>query len=174
MRHSTLALTLSAAGLLAACGGGAQPGATSQQKAGATPGTQNRAAANRPDLGVVSSHGGQAKAPAAGSSQTSAAPEPKPVVATPELDAKVEKAEAKAKAAGASESDRKAAAAAYFERANFFFNAGNPRLYKFSLRDYRRGLRYDPNDRQARANMDELVRIYRQMGLPVPELGNEP
>ena len=170
MRHDTLALTLSAAALLAACGGG-QPGGTSQHAA-ATPGTQNRAASNRPDPGVVSSHGGQSQPPAGARPPGPAAQQPE--VATPALDAKIEKAEAKAKAAGASEADRRAAAAAYFARANFFRDAGNPRLYKFALADYRRGLRYDPTDRDARAKMDEIVSIYRSMGMAVPELGNEP
>lgn len=114
--------------------------------------------------GVASSHGA---APQTGASAT------KPPVETPELDAKIEKAEAKAKAAGASDTDKKAAAHAYFERANFFRGEGSPVLYKFALADYRRGLRYDPANEDARAKMDEIVTIYKQMGRPVPELGNE-
>jgi hypothetical protein len=96
-----------------------------------------------------------------------------PTVETPELDAKIKKAEARAKAAGAGESDKKAAAAAYFERADFFREQGDPMLYRFALRDYRIGLRYDPTAREPRAKMDEIVQIYRQMGRPVPDLGNE-
>jgi hypothetical protein len=180
MRNSILALTLSASALCVACGGGDQPAGTAQQKAGATPasGAQNQNGAGRTDIGVVSSHGGPAPSPAAtGAGPTggaAAGAAQKPAVATPELDAKIEQAEAKAKSAGASEAERKAAAAAYFERANFFYNAGNPMLYRFALADYRRGLRYDPNDGDARAKMNEIVRIYRDMGRPVPELGNEP
>ena len=98
----------------------------------------------------------------------------KPPVETPELDAKVEKAEAKAKAAGAGDADKRAAAAAYFERADFYRDQGMPALYKFALRDYRVGLRYDPSAKTAREKMDEIVQIYQSMGRPVPELGNEP
>jgi hypothetical protein len=118
------------------------------------------------NLGVTSSHGG-ASAPASSSPNT--AP-----VATPELDAKIEKAEAKAKAAGASDADKKAAATAYFERADFFRDQGDPKLYRFALRDYRIGLRYDPSAKEPRAKMDEIVQIYQSMGRPVPDLGNEP
>jgi hypothetical protein len=89
------------------------------------------------------------------------------------LDAKIEKAEAKAKAAGAGEADKKAAAAAYFERADFFRDQGNPSLYRFALRDYRIGLRYDPSASGPRRRMDEIVQIYQSMGRPVPDLGNE-
>jgi len=95
-------------------------------------------------------------------------------VDTPELDSKIEKAEAKAKAAGASEADKKAAAAAYFERADFYREQGDPKLYRYALRDYRIGLRYDPSAKEPRAKMDEIVAIYQQMGRPVPDLGNEP
>jgi hypothetical protein len=93
---------------------------------------------------------------------------------TTALDKKVEQAEAKAKGAGATGADKQAAAAAYLERGNFFYNAGNPTLYKFALRDFRRTLRYDPDNEEALAKQQELIRIYRSLNRPVPELGNEP
>ncbi len=98
----------------------------------------------------------------------------KPSLATPELDTKIEKAENKAKASSASEADKLAAAAAYVERANVYRDAGQPVLYKFALGDYRRALRYQPNNEEARAKMDEIVGIYNSMGRPVPTNGNEP
>src|SRR5215207_7168070 len=115
------------------------------------------------NLGAASSHGGGGAASGASSP-----------AAAPGLDAKIEKAEAKARAAGAGEADKKAAASAYFERADFFRDQGDPKLYRFALRDYRIGLRYDPTAREPRAKMDEIVRIYESMGRPVPDLGNEP
>jgi hypothetical protein len=66
------------------------------------------------------------------------------------------------------------AAAAYMERADIFMNAGRPMLYKFALRDYRRTLRYQPDNEQARQSVKTIVDIYTSMGRPVPELGNEP
>ena len=166
MRKSAILFALAACALSAACGA---PGPTAK-----TANTNSQASNTQTsiahgtnastDAGVASSHGGAAPS---GASAT------KPPVETPEMDAKIEKAEAKAKAAGASDADKKAAARAYFERANFFRDNGKPELYKFALADYRRGLRYDPTDASARAKMDEIIFIYKGMGRPVPELGNE-
>lgn len=173
MRKSLTAGALGACALAAACGGGQQPAQVSNRNANGPANsaqTSLQHGASPSNLGVASSHGGGAGAQGGGASGATA----KPPVETPELDAKIQKAEAKAKAAGASEADRKAAAAAYFERANFFRDKGDPRLYRYALADYRRGLRYDPAAGDARAKMDEIVSIYRGMGRPVPELGNEP
>jgi hypothetical protein len=93
---------------------------------------------------------------------------------TTAFDKKVEQAEAKAKAPKATQADKQAAAAAYLIRGNFFYNAGNPSLYKFALRDFRRALRYDANNEEARAKQQQIEEIYKSMGRPVPELGNEP
>ena len=166
MRKPAILLTLSACALAAACGA---PGPTAKT----TTNTNSQASNAQTSIqhgtdpsssGVAASHGGGASS---GASAT------KPPVETPAMDAKIEKAEAKAKAAGASDADKKAAARAYFERADFFRGEGSPVLYKFALADYRRGLRYDPADADARAKMDEIVDIYKRMGRPVPELGNE-
>lgn len=93
---------------------------------------------------------------------------------TSALDKKIEQAEAKARAGGASASDKSAVAAAYVERGNVFYNAGQPTLYKFALRDFRRALRYDEKNEEALAKRDQIEAIYKQMGRPVPDLGNEP
>jgi len=169
MHKYFVAPALLAAALLASCGGDAPaPSAARNANAPANNAQTSIQHGVNPssNLGPASSHGGGG---ASGGAASTTAP-----VATPELDAKVEKAEAKAKAAGAGEADRKAAAAAYFERADFFRDQGDPKLYRFALRDYRIGLRYDPTAREPRAKMDEIVRIYESMGRPVPDLGNEP
>jgi len=93
---------------------------------------------------------------------------------TPELDAKIEQADARAKASNASAADKLGAAAAYLERGNFYRDAGQPSLYKFALGDYRRALRYQPDNVQARERMEEIVSIYNNMGRPVPNNGNGP
>jgi hypothetical protein len=156
---------------LTACGGANPPATTSKQNsntsANAAQTSLQHGTSPAANVGVTSSHGGGAPTGSAASSS-------KPSVATPEMDAKIEKAEAKAKGAGASDADKKAAAAAYFERADFFRDQGNPSLYRFALRDYRVGLRYDPSASGPRQRMDEIVKIYQSMGRPVPELGNEP
>jgi hypothetical protein len=97
-----------------------------------------------------------------------------PTTDTAALDKKVEQAEGKAKATKATQADKQAAAAAYLERGNFYYNAGNPSFYKFALRDFRRTLRYDPNNEEARSKQQQITDIYQSMGRPVPDLGNEP
>jgi hypothetical protein len=172
MRKPAILTTLAACALAAACGAPAPTAKTSNSNSP----TANSQAANSQtsiqhgtspssDAGVASSHGG--------AEQSAGAVATKPPVETPAMDAKIEKAEAKAKAAGAGDADKKAAAKAYFERADFFRGEGSPVLYKFALRDYRLGLRYDPTDKDARGKMDEIIAIYNGMGRPVPELGNE-
>jgi hypothetical protein len=168
MRKSPLLPALAACALAAGCGGAPAPTAKTSNSNSQTTNAQTsiqHGTSPSTNVGVSASHGGDA--------QTGAPATTKPSVETPELDAKIEKAEAKAKAAGASDSDKKAAARAYFDRANFFRDQGTPTLYKFALADYRRGLRYDSSDADARAKMDEIVEIYKSMGRPVPELGNE-
>lgn len=143
---------------------GAQPLPTATVKQPSQPGA-TAPAGDVPPVSVA--HGG-----APPSSGAQGAPSGGPD--TSALDKRIEQAEAKAKAAGATQADKSAAAAAYVERANLFYNAGQPTLYKFALRDFRRALRYDPNSAEARAKQDQIVEIYQQMGRPVPDLGNEP
>ena len=173
-RILTAALLLSCA-LANACGGG-QAGASNNARpaaqANSAPKETNANASNSSgEIGVASSHGGAAANAARGSAGGSAEKAP---ASTPELDDNVQKAEAKMKAGGASEADKKAAADAYFARADHFRGQGRPQLYKFALADYRRGLRLDPSNSGARKKMDEIVQIYESLGRPVPELGNEP
>ena len=168
MQKFFIASVLLASTLSASCGNAPAPTNAARNSNAATANnaqTSIQHGTNASSPGVTSSHGGNTNA----ASSPATAP-----VATPELDAKIEKAEAKAKAAGAGEDDKKAAASAYFERADFFRDQGDPKLYRFALRDYRIGLRYDPTAREPRAKMDEIVQIYQSMGRPVPELGNEP
>jgi hypothetical protein len=171
MRKPAILTTLAACALAAACGAPA-PIAKTSNSSSPTANSQTASQTSiqhgtspSSDAGVTSSHGG--------AEQSAGAVATKPPVETAAMDAKIEKAEAKAKAAGASDADKKAAAKAYFERADFFRGEGSPVLYKFALADYRRGLRYDPADSDARGKMDEIIAIYKGMGRPVPELGNE-
>jgi hypothetical protein len=168
MRKTAILTALAACALTAAACGAPAPTAKTSNSNSPTANTQTsiqHGTNPSSDAGVAASHGG--------AEQSATAVATKPPVETPAMDAKIEKAEAKAKAAGASEADKKAAAKAYFERADFFRGEGSPVLYKFALRDYRVGLRYDPTDSDARGKMNEIIAIYKQMNRPVPELGNE-
>lgn len=169
MRNLALALTCGAALFASGCG---TPSATNNANgnAAATTTTNQPFRTSNANLPPVSSaHGENAAPPAAAPANSSAQ---KPGMDTATLDAKIEKAEAKAK--GGAQADKLAAAAALVERGNVYRDAGQPVLYKFALGDYRRALRYQPDNAEAREKMNEIVSIYQSMGRPVPENGNEP
>lgn len=162
MRTIIFYLTLTAAlALTAACGSPEQTKSSAGNAPQATPRgpAQPSPAAEGPP--VATSHGAP-PAPQSGGADTAA------------LDAKIEQAEARAKASGAGPADKKAAASAYLERANVYYAAGQPSLYKFALRDFRRALKYDPANEEAQAKKQQIEDIYKSMGRPVPDLGTEP
>jgi hypothetical protein len=174
----TLVLTLACGAALVTAGCGSQSNTNSA--GGAANGNVSsvpRPAQNANLPPVSSAHGGNstggAPAPAASANGAGGATKPGGLD-TAALDAKITKAEAKAKAGGATQADKLAAAAAYLERGNLYRDAGQPALYKFALGDYRHALRYQPDNAEAREKMNEIVSIYRSMGRPVPENGNEP
>lgn len=155
--------------LLAACSNN-PPAPASNQNANAAANSAPPGGTNTSGPGVVSSHGGGgAGAPAAsdGGSDRSLAD-------TAELDARIKKAAEKAKASGATAADKKAAADAYLARANVYWSAGQPRLYKYALADLRQVLKYDPDNAEAKQKIDTIVGIYQSMGRPVPEVSPEP
>lgn len=165
MRSSILPFALASALFCSACG-------SSDQSNSAT-GTQSPTATTKqPSQSTAPGVEGPPVSVAHGSQPPAGGPSGGPDTAA--LDKKIEQAEAKAKASGASQADKVAAAAAYLERGNVFYSAGQPTLYKFALRDFRRALRFDSNNAEARAKHDQIVEIYKGMGRPVPELGNEP
>ncbi len=163
--------------LVAACGGGANANLPSNANrnaqsatASATPLTSAPSDVDAPPL--ASAHGGAsgnrpAPSLAAGNSSEN------PSVDTSELDAKIERTEAKAKEKNADAADKRAAGEAYFERGYVYYSAQNPKLYKFALGDFRRSLRYQPDNGDAKAIIEQIESIYRSMGRPVPTNGLE-
>lgn len=173
MRKLYTLSALALASLLSACAGG-DPASTSAQRNDSASGQSNAAQVRRAntnasaDLGVVSSHGGGAPAPAA-----SGAGSDRGLLDTKELDKRVKDAAEKAKAPGASASDKKAAAEAYLARGNVYFNAGQPRLYKYALADFKQVIRHDPGNEEATEKIKTIEDIYRSLGRPVPEVPAE-
>ena len=179
----TLFISLTAAALLglAGCGPSGEGDTASQNANGSNSATTAAGSAATPASGaqsgaglppVTSAHGGGAQQPAQPAAPAGGAAS-NPTVNTAELDAKIEKAEAKAKVTGAGDADKRAAAAAFIERGNVYYEAGTPALYKFALGDFRRALKYDPANSEARAKMTQIVQIYESMGRPVPTNGLE-
>jgi tetratricopeptide (TPR) repeat protein len=152
--------------LLAACGN--NPPAPAPRDNANAAANSSSGGANTSGVGVVPSHGGGANSAAAdGASERS-------LVDTAELDARIRKAAEKAKASGASAADKKAAAEAYLARGNVYYSAGQPRLYKYALADFRQVLKYDPENGDAKDKLNTIESIYKSMGRPIPEVSPEP
>ena len=168
MRNLIAPLCLCAALCAVACNPNASTGNNAPPAQTTTTSTTTTTTSTPTDQGppVSAAHGSAAPAP---SGAQGAAEKPEGVD-TATLDAKIEKLEAKMKTGG-SDADKRALAAVYLERANIYRDAGSPRLYKFALGDYRRVLRLDPANAEARNKMDEIVSIYNSMGRPVPTNG---
>lgn len=163
MKVFITAAILCAAALFSSCTSAGQESASSNGQ-NATANANTNATANRAPA-VTSAH--SEKTPAANAETK------KSSFDTKELDEKIEKAEEKAKASGASTAEKKTAAEAYLARANVYYEAGQPRLYKFALRDFKRVLLYQPDNEEAKEKMDMIVSIYKQMDRPVPEVGDD-
>ena len=176
MRTLIFSLSLGLSLLISACGG-TEPLSGANQNSGAA---NNTGRAEKPgsnasrEVGVSPSHSGGGGAATSTAPAGSGGDADKSLANTAEYDARIEKASAKADASGASEADKQSAAEAYLARANVYRDAGNPKLYKFALGDYRRVLRYQPDNREAKTKMEEIVKIYEGMGRPVPTNGLEP
>ena len=89
------------------------------------------------------------------------------------LDRKILEAVTKANEKGASTSDKEAAAVAYIQRANFFYNAGRPTLYKLAVGDFRRALRFQPGLAEAQEKLDQIVDIYKSLERSPPANGSD-
>jgi tetratricopeptide (TPR) repeat protein len=90
---------------------------------------------------------------------------------TSKYDAEVERLKKPAEKKGASEDDRIALSHAYFDRANALTKA---KQYRAALGDYRRTLKYDPQNDEALQMAGTIISILRQMGRDIPQEGAEP
>jgi len=145
------------------------------------PVVQNTNSASQPmraeKLQTVTAHSTEGKQPPAmapaegsssGGSKWSQSGEP---IDTAKLDAAIASAEKAAKAAPGDEGAQKAAAEAYFNRGMALTDA---RQYAAALGDYRRALKYDPNDEDSKKWIDQIVGIYSMLKKQAPAEGQEP
>jgi tetratricopeptide (TPR) repeat protein len=145
----------------------------------------NRAATNAPatsapkqdDTLVVSSHSTdknanlkQAPPNMAASSDQSSSPMQKPIDVS-EMTAKIEKADKEYKTKPDNETAKKTLASAYFERAFALTKAAQ---YRAALGDFRKGLKLDPDDKEAQSMHDQIIEIFRSIGREPPKEGEEP
>ena len=92
-------------------------------------------------------------------------------VDTSKYDAEIKRLEEKAKKNPADQAARTALAKAYTDRGDALTGV---RQYRAALGDYRRALRYDPNNGQAQQMAGTIIGILKSMGRDVPPEGQEP
>ena len=90
---------------------------------------------------------------------------------TSKFDADVADAEKNLKAKPDDDGAKKALAEAYVKRGEALTNA---RQYASALGDYRRALKYDPNNAAAKNWIDQIVGIYQSINREYPPEGEEP
>src|SRR2546423_1556516 len=90
---------------------------------------------------------------------------------TSKYDAEIKRLEKQAEMRPGDDASRLALAKAYLARGNALTQA---RQYRAALGDYRRALRYDPDNEEARQWAATITGILQQMGREVPTEGNEP
>ncbi|HEV7843656.1 MAG TPA: tetratricopeptide repeat protein [Pyrinomonadaceae bacterium] len=144
-----------AASLLSSCGN--EPKLVSNQTAVANSNSQYNSAAKPAPESPASSATGKASMGEA--------------IDTSEYDAKIKRMEEQAKKKPNDEATRKQLAQAYLERGNALTQA---RQYQAALGDYRRTLRYDPTNQEARYWSDTIIGIMKQMNRELPAEGAEP
>jgi tetratricopeptide (TPR) repeat protein len=167
-------LLLGAAALFMA-GCGASPQAQNQAAVSPAPPTS---AAQKPGGEIsVASHSTEnqfppAKGPESGAPNTASGNSPMArAVDVGALTAEIEKAAKAYKKAPKDETAKIALADAYFERATALTDAAQ---YRAALGDFRKGLKLNPNDKEAKDMHDQIISIFKSIGREPPEEGKEP
>lgn len=130
------------------------------------------------DTATVSSHGSSSTvstAPAGNSNAKSSAPAGNsPMAKAVDVSAMTAEIDKSDKAFKAKPSDAKAKedlAKAYFVRAFALTDAAQ---YRSALGDFRRGLKLNPNETDAKAMHDRIISIFESIGREPPKEGEEP
>jgi TolA-binding protein len=82
----------------------------------------------------------------------------------------IEKADKEFRAKPKDEKAKSALATAYFQRA---FALTDVSQYSAALGDFRKGLKLNPDDKEAKGMHDKIVEIYKSMGREAPKEGEE-
>ncbi|HVG35987.1 MAG TPA: hypothetical protein VM911_23235 [Pyrinomonadaceae bacterium] len=158
----TAALCLVALGLCACGNSTSAPGVTNQNTVSTnqTTASQTTTQSARPPSSANSS--GTSAPTAAGGGE---------FVDTSKYDAEIKRLEERAKKNPADQTTKVALAKAYTDRGDALTGA---RQYRSALGDYRRALRLNPNDEQARQMSGTIISILQSMKRDVPPEGQEP
>ena len=135
---------------------------------------QNAGAVKSNDSAIVSSHSteaGKNVSPSTfdkpASSASTESPMARPIDAA-EMTAEIERAEQAFKKNPKAKEDL---AKAYFVRATALTGAAQ---YRAALGDYRKGLKLNPKDEEARKMHDQIISIFKQINREPPKEGEEP
>ena len=121
---------------------------------------------------VASSHSAQNTPPANSATQNPGGRNPmERAIDTAQMDADIAKTEKEYKQNPNDKTAKLALAAAYFVRAKALREVAQ---YRAALGDFRRGLKLDPENQEAKAMHDEIVRIFGEMKRELPKEGEEP
>lgn len=123
---------------------------------------------------TVSSHSTDAGKTAPVSSKDASAKNASPMaksVDVSKMSADIETAKADYEKNPSNAEAKKNLAKAYFERAFALTEAAQ---YRAALGDFRRGLKLDPNDEQAKKMHDEIINIFKSLNRDPPKEGEEP
>ncbi len=125
------------------------------------------------DQAAISATGTASPSPplSANALPTAAPPNMGEPIDTSKHDAEIVKLEKQAQKSPGDETTRTALAQAYLARANALKDA---RQYRVALGDYRRALRYDPDNVEAQQMAAVIVSIMKEMNREVPVEGEEP
>lgn len=153
---------------LVACGSNGTPTAANQNATS----TNQTTVANTQS----SSNNSSARSPSVAASPKVATPQAATsgggeFVDTSRYDAEIKRLEEKARKKTPDQATRLALAKVYTDRGDALTGV---RQYRAALGDYRRALRLDPNDEQARQMSGTIIGILKSMGRDVPPEGQEP
>ncbi len=147
-------------------------GCTSAAQQANAPVNQNTAAVKSNDSAIVSSHSTEAEKKLSLPSDKPASSSTESPMARPidvaEMTADIERAEQAFKKNPKAKEDL---AKAYFVRATALTGAAQ---YRAALGDYRKGLKLNPNDEEARKMHDQILSIFKSIGREPPKEGEEP
>ena len=120
---------------------------------------------------TTTAHGNTNNSTASGSSKPPMMTGNAQPIDTSEYDAEISNAEKQFKAKPKDEKAKIAVADAYAKRAFALTEAAQ---YRSALGDFRKSLKLDPSNEEARAMHDRIVSIFNSMGREVPKEGEEP
>ena len=140
-----------------------------------TPTNANTASVKSNDSTIVSSHSNDAEKNAAPplnkpASSSTESPMARPIDVA-EMTADIEQAEKQYRKNQKDEKAKDELAKAYFVRATALTGAAQ---YRAALGDYRKGLKLNPTDEDARKMHDQILSIFKSIGREPPKEGEEP